>query len=185
MWGGPYFGFYESNMAGPNAFWLNSGPTSGSTCKKLLPIMGFNYERGLNEAVHDFGHRAESAMKKVYGNWDPTYTNSWNRFSLLNKDIKDKAGCGNTHYTSASLKDYEYSPSGTVKSNCHEYINFPNISGDFRDLSCKTWGCTEFGYYQYWWTHFPQNAGKSTDVYTKQEIKNNWLEYVFDFSWVN
>jgi len=185
MWGGPYFGFYESNVAGPNAFYVNSGPTTGSTCNKILPIMGFNYERSSNEAIHNFGHRAESVMKEVYGSWKPEKTHGWNSFSLVDKDVKGQAGCGNTHFTSASTKDYQYDPSQKVLSNCDEYMYFPNIKGVYKEVSCSAWGCSQIGYYKYWWTRFPQNTGKSIDSFTNKEISNNWLIYVFDFAWKN
>ena len=185
IWGGPYFGFWESNVAGPKAFFVNSGPTTGSTCKKMLPIMGYNYERGLNEAVHNFGHRTESVMKEVYGSWDPQSTHGWNKFSLLDKDKKNLAGCGNTHFTSGSTQDYQYNPKGTFKSNCQEFKNFPFIKGEYRDITCSEWGCSELGYDKYWWKNLPQNDGRSTDKFVNKEIYNNWLLYIFDFSWID
>jgi len=185
MWGGPYFGFWESNVAGPKGFFVNSSPTEGSTCKKILPIMGFNYERGLNEAVHDFGHRAESIMKEVYGTWTPESTHGWNKFSLLDKDVKGKAGCGNTHFTPGSTQDYQYDPSQNIFSNCHEFKNFPNIKGEYKLINCSVWDCDELKFYKYWWSNLPQNDGKYYDNYSQKEILNNWLFYIFDFTWRN
>lgn len=184
IWGGPYFGFWESNMAGPGAFFLNSGPTTGSTCQKILPIMGFSYERTVNEAVHNFGHRAESSMKKVFGSWDPKPTHEWNRFTLLNKDQKDLAGCGNIHFAPNSTKDYEYTSKNYVLSHCDDFREYPTIRGNYKKINCEEWGCSELNYYKYWWTHLPQNTGKHTDSDTGKEILNNWLFYVLDFSWV-
>jgi hypothetical protein len=65
MFGGPYFGFYESRMVGRNAFWVN-GPGLERDCKRFV-IMGFNYEREVREMVHDFGHRSESILARKYG----------------------------------------------------------------------------------------------------------------------
>lgn len=87
--------FWESNLAGPNGYGLNSPPTVGSTCNRLLPIMGFNYERTYDLMMHSFGHRLESAMVQVYGGWQPDESTAWNRFSLLNKNMAGHAGCGN------------------------------------------------------------------------------------------
>ena len=53
LFGGPWFGYYESRLAGPGAFWYNSPPLNGTNCDRLLPIMGFNYERGVAEMLHD------------------------------------------------------------------------------------------------------------------------------------
>jgi hypothetical protein len=65
MFGGPYFGFYESRMVGRDAFWCN-GPAIEQDCRRFV-IMGFNYERDVKEMVHDYGHRAESLLAKHFG----------------------------------------------------------------------------------------------------------------------
>jgi hypothetical protein len=65
MFGGPYFGFYESRMIGSGAFWCN-GPAIEQKCRRFV-IMGFNYEREVKEMVHDYGHRAESLLAKQFG----------------------------------------------------------------------------------------------------------------------
>ena len=64
MFGGPYFGFYESRMVGRGAFWCN-GPAIEKNCRRFV-IMGFNYERDVKEMVHDYGHRAESLLAKHF-----------------------------------------------------------------------------------------------------------------------
>jgi len=65
MFGGPYFGFYESRMVGQGAFWVN-GPGIERPCPRFI-IMGFNYQRSVKEMVHDFGHRSESILARKYG----------------------------------------------------------------------------------------------------------------------
>jgi len=65
MFGGPYFGYYESRMVGRGAFWCN-GPAIERDCRRFV-IMGFNYERDVKEMVHDYGHRAESILAKHFG----------------------------------------------------------------------------------------------------------------------
>jgi len=65
MFGGPYFGFYESRMVGRDAFWCN-GPGIEQDCRRFV-IMGYNYERDVKEMVHDYGHRAESILAKHFG----------------------------------------------------------------------------------------------------------------------
>ena len=64
MFGGPYFGFYESRMVGNGAFWCN-GPGIEKDCRRFV-IMGFNCERDVKEMVHDYGHRAESILAKHF-----------------------------------------------------------------------------------------------------------------------
>jgi hypothetical protein len=65
MFGGPYFGFYESRMVGKGAFWCN-GPAIEQDCRRFV-IMGFNYEREVKEMIHDYGHRTESLLAKHFG----------------------------------------------------------------------------------------------------------------------
>jgi hypothetical protein len=65
MFGGPYFGFYESRMVGKGAFWCN-GPGIEFNCRRFV-IMGYNYQRDVKEMVHDFGHRAESILARQFG----------------------------------------------------------------------------------------------------------------------
>ncbi|WP_322488133.1 hypothetical protein [Chloroflexus sp.] len=41
IYNGPYFGFFESSLVGPNAFRYNSPPVAmPHTCNRLIPIMG-------------------------------------------------------------------------------------------------------------------------------------------------
>jgi hypothetical protein len=65
MFGGPYFGFYESCMVGRGAFNCNGVPIQQDS--RRFVIMGFNYERDVKEMVHDYGHRAERILAKKFG----------------------------------------------------------------------------------------------------------------------
>ncbi len=65
MFGGPYFGFYESRMVGKNAFWCNA-PAIVLNSRRFV-MMGFNYQRDVREMVHDFGHRVESILAWKFG----------------------------------------------------------------------------------------------------------------------
>ncbi|MBV6395021.1 MAG: hypothetical protein HFACDABA_00592 [Anaerolineales bacterium] len=64
MFGGPYFGFYESRMVGRGAYWCNA-PAIEQTGRRFV-MMGYNYQRDLSEMVHNFGHRAESILGKKF-----------------------------------------------------------------------------------------------------------------------
>lgn len=71
LWGGPYFGYWEYNPV--------------SFCGKTTFVMGFNYERALAEALHDFGHRMEfiGTNRVGDGNWVQNEANEWNKYSLI------------------------------------------------------------------------------------------------------
>lgn len=66
MFGGPYMGFAEANQAGPNAFDTNGEVVKNTSCGKILSIMGFSYEVGLDQMTHDFVHRTEGTLRKIY-----------------------------------------------------------------------------------------------------------------------
>jgi hypothetical protein len=65
MFGGPYFGFYESRMVGKGAFWCNA-PGVEQNSRRFV-MMGFNYQRGGQEMIHSFSHRAESILSRHFG----------------------------------------------------------------------------------------------------------------------
>jgi hypothetical protein len=68
MFGGPYFGFYESQMVGKGAFWCNSPGIEQAT--RRFVVMGFNYQRGLREMIHSYGHRVESILARNFNSQD-------------------------------------------------------------------------------------------------------------------
>lgn len=72
LFGGPYFGFYESRMVGRDAYWCNSPPIVIPETQNFI-MMGFNYERGVREMLHSFGHRVESILSKE----DPIAYRTW------------------------------------------------------------------------------------------------------------
>ena len=106
MFGGPYFGFYESRMVGHSAFWCN-GPGIEQNCRRFV-VMGYNYQRSVKEMVHDFGHRAESILARQFGSQNflsmlysqqppaaaamPAPKNDFEKFLLANGTVHRKPG---------------------------------------------------------------------------------------------
>jgi hypothetical protein len=179
LFGGPYFGYYESQLTGPNAFWYNSPPLAGSTCNKLLPIMGFNYERSLAEMVHDLMHRTEATMSRVYGSWaENRLANNFDRFGLVAALSPNYgySGCGSAHYTPTSTTDYDYSNPRTISSFCDDFFNYPNLktpSTALKSITCSAWGCEELAYYRYFFQHLPKFSGNGPDGKF-----NDWWRYL-------
>ncbi len=179
MFGGPYFGYYESQLTGPNAFEYNSPPLSGSACNKLLPIMGFNYERSLAEMIHDNMHRTEATMSRVYGSWAENRTaNNFDRFALVayQSPAFNYSGCGSAHFTPTSTSDYDYSNPNPVMSNCDDFFNYPNLKAPatvLKTTSCQAWGCNEVAYYRYFFQHLPKVPGTGPDGKF-----NDWWRYL-------
>ncbi len=177
MWGAPYFGYWESTMGGPGAYFVNSPPLKGLKVKKKFIIMGFNYERGVGEALESFGHRAESILKKVYGSWEAKPTHDWNRFTLYDKVAPGNAACGNIHFAPNSRRDYDWGNPTPVLSSCDDWLNFPNLTGKKRMMSAKDWGNGDIRLHHKWWfRHLPKAPGKKGDK------ENNWWKYIFDYN---
>lgn len=177
--GGPYFGFYESQLAGPNAFDYNSPPLAGSTCTKLLPIMGFSYERSLQEMVHDMMHRTEATMSRVYGSWAQNrQSNNFDKFALVAAQSPNYgySGCGSAHYAPTSTGEYDYANPGPVSSFCDDFFNYPNLKAPasaLKTITCSAWGCDELGYYRYFFQHLPKASGNGPDGKL-----NDWWRYL-------
>lgn len=174
VWGGPYFGYWEANLAGPNAFWYNSPPTANTSCNKLLPIMGFSYERGEAEMFEDLSHRVEATMTKVYGGWSADEATAWNQFTLLDVDKPGRGGCGNAHnaVNAQSNNGYDRENTRSVPSICDDFFNYPNLTGTTKNISCSAWGCTTLGYHKWWFAHLPRAQGQNDGKL------NNWWEYL-------
>ncbi|HET6205142.1 MAG TPA: methyltransferase domain-containing protein [Planctomycetota bacterium] len=174
-WGAPYFGWWESTMAGPRAHWCNSEPTEEARLKRRFVFMGFNYERGVGEALESYGHRAESILAHVFGSWEPKETHAWNRFTLYDKVAPGKAAVGNVHFAPNSEADYDWGNKRPVESACDDWLSFPDLRGRRRRVSCEEWGGGDIrAHHRWWFDHLPRASGETDGV------RNNWWSYVAD-----
>ncbi|MFO0556893.1 MAG: hypothetical protein U0269_02625 [Polyangiales bacterium] len=173
LFGAPYFGYWESTMVGPGAFFLNSQPVRGVSCDRTFVIMGFNYERGLAEMLHDYGHRAEFTMAHAtVGLAAPT---SWTLFSRYDRTSAGNAGCGNTHNPPNAQREYDYANAAQVPSNCDAFLTYPTVTAPAQPTGCAAWGCNEEGYQRWWLDHVPRADGMSNG------LQNNWWKYIVGF----
>lgn len=164
IYNGPWFGFYESTLVGPDGYWFNSPPApEPHNCQRLIPIMGPSLERSSQEAIHNFGHRTESVMRHIFGSWEQNRTaHDWERFALLKHASPNYSysGCGNVHFPPNSTIDYTFDDPAVVPSNCTDFVNYPNL-GDpqsvVKPTTCSDWGCDEIGFYTYWFGNLPRN----------------------------
>ena len=60
-------------------------------------IMGYNYERGLPEMLHSYGHRAEGHLSHAHRNV-PERDNLWRRFLRREHVTPGMAEIGNVHF---------------------------------------------------------------------------------------
>ncbi len=187
--GGPWFGFHESALAtsptGPLGFAYNGPVYNQTQCQKLVPIMGFSYERMWTEMVHDFGHRTEATMSYVYGSWEENrMANNWDRFGLNRSQSPNfsAVGCGSLHVAPNSVQmpgdEYRYDISAEVNSYCEDFTNYPNLGDPVAvatPITCAAWGCTYPGYLQWWFSHIPHFDGTGPDG-----VLNDWWQYIID-----
>jgi hypothetical protein len=182
-WGAPNFGYWESHMIGPTAYWVNSTGYVRPDLHKNFVVMGLNYERKLGEAIHSYGHRVESILKKVYGRWDSTHPqpNAWELFSARETDRPSSSGCGRTHFPPNGTRDYDYANDTPVTSRCASYLEYPDLDGGTTTVSFRsTWkviGDAQLDFLKYWYGHLPRAAGRASDGKL-----NDWWKYVANFN---
>jgi hypothetical protein len=175
FFGGPGFGFYESQMGGPGAFWCNSPALVGTAAAgRRFVIMGFSYERGVGEMLEDLGHRAESVLRYRWRN-TPDDQNLWKRFARYDKVAPGKAEVGLLHWAPNSRKDYDWGNPNPVSTRCETWLKFPDLSGEAETLTCAAWGGGDIRLHHRWWLqHLPKTPGRT------QGVANNWWRYVIN-----
>lgn len=176
VFGFPHAGFYESIMAGPDAFWCNAPAlkNTGASGRRFV-IMGFSYERGVGEMLESFGHRVESTMQKTFERLTGE-ANLWKRFICYEKTAPGKAALGNIHFAPNSERDYDWNNASTVRSECYDWLlNFPDFKGDIRDVTASEWGSGDIRAHHRWWLkHIPHVAGQ------KNGVRHNWWPYILN-----
>jgi hypothetical protein len=180
IFGGPYFGYWEAAMAGPGSFYTNGGIYSNVVADKAFAIMGFNYERGVAEMLHDLSHRTEGTMSTVYGIWDAKrMPNAWSRFAANVTQSDGFAGVGSCHWPPNAKADYDYANTDLVLSTAEDWKNYPFMTGATTGVNCQTWGGPDYhrNYLNWWFRHLPRRDGEAPD----QKL-NNWWRYIFEFN---
>jgi hypothetical protein len=171
----PFSGDYESTMAGPGAFWCNSPPVPNShSCRRRFVMMGFNFERGVDCMLENFGHRTESIMTRVYEQlgWGE---NRWQQFIRYDKVAPGQAECGNVHFAPNSEHDYDWGNPRSVSSYCDDWLTYPDLPRRARQVSKADWGNGDMRAHHIWWlSHLPKVAGVTDNV------NNNWWTYILD-----
>lgn len=178
IFGAPYMGFWESAMAGPRAFYINGGVYEKVPTKKPFAIMGFSYERGVAEMLHNLCHRTESTMARVYGGWKVEELNTtWAKFAANTKQ-SGSAAVGTCHYPPNAESDYDYANPRKVESSADDWLTYPKLTGKTKMVGRETWGGPDYhrNYMVWWFTRLPKAPGVAPDG--KQA---NWWKYIFQF----
>lgn len=179
MFGFPYAGYFESAMAGPRSFWINGDTIPTVPSKRPFAIMGFNYERGVAEMIHDNSHRSESTMARIYGRWEKGKpTNPWEAFSAFEQNSPSYAAVGNCHFPPNAEKDYDYANKRTVMSSADGWLTYPKVGDRKKPVTCETWGGPDYqrNYLIWWFKRLPHVPGVAKDG-----RQNDWWKYVYRF----
>lgn len=170
----PYGGFYESIMAGPDAFFCNAPPLTGTDANRRFVIMGFTYQRGVGEMLESFGHRAESILRQVFRNTTGS-KNLWERFTRYEQANPGQAECGTVHFAPNSTRDYEWGNPTPVLCRSRNWQNFPDLAGDPVTVTCAEWGSGDIRSHHNWWLSlFPHITGQANG------IDYNWWKTITD-----
>lgn len=177
LWGGPWMGFYEAVMAGPGAFGTNGPPIANTSCQRQVHIMGFSYQVPVAHMLEDLMHRTEGTMDHVFGSGPrggAIGSDLWSKFVAYEDKAPGQAGCGWAHFGPNSTRDYEWDNAREVSSDCDDWNNFPNFTGERVLMSCTAWECTHLGFMRWILGHLPKYSGVSGDGW------NNWWKYIAD-----
>ncbi len=193
VWAMPFIGMWESNMAGTDAFWINGPVISGNSCTDLVAVMGFNYERYAGCALHNYTHRIELTMAKVYNTFynyspnNPPYPPGMVKdpYQLFqNYDaLQGEAGnahVGNGHFPPNGIEDYDYDNLNFVPSRAKNWKRYPILFDQTEQVNCEAWGCEGdcgINFCSYWLRHLPHFKCKD-----KTGRLNNWWTYIFDYN---
>jgi hypothetical protein len=179
LFGGPYFGYFESAMAGPGAFDINGNAFTAVQSQRPFAIMGFSTERGVAEMLHNLCHRVEATMSRVYGGWQAeSLTTAWAKFAANARQSNGRAGVGSCHYPPNATGDYDYANPRAVESDADDWLRYPNLTGARKHVSASTWGGPDYHreYMRWWLRHLPRAAGTNADGRL-----NDWWRYVVQF----
>ena len=179
IFGAPYMGFWESSMAGPGAFYINGGVFESVPSTKPFAIMGFSYERGVAEMLHNLCHRTEATMEKVSGGWDTMdLSTDWARFAANAHQSGGVAAVGSCHYPPNGTEDYDYYNQAMVASNAEAWLDYPEVSQKTDSVNAETWGVPNYqlNYMKWWFSHLPH-----ADLQPEGDMLGNWWNYVYRF----
>ena len=177
LWGGPWFGYLEQRLVAPHTLCARG--------RRSFVVMGFNYERGEPEMLHDLGHRAEALVQAGIG------LSLWDRFDGQRTRYAQDFACpaapdathpevdpsathaGNVHFPPNAYCHYQYDRDFPVLSDAYDWANFPHLTGRQTIINASGWGGTQRGFLLWWLGRFPRHAGETGGV------EHDWWRYVY------
>ncbi len=149
------------------------------SCGQTLTVMGFDYTRPWDLALHSMGHRmefvAEFIRRDDYDAFDTRLQRYGEDYDNHNVPLESgTTGCGNIHFPPNAQWHYDYSNTRTVKSDCADWKI--DRSGKAENINCTKWGCSQEGFITWWMNNLPglNNTLKSSDG---SPATNWWLAF--------
>ncbi len=176
----PYIGIpWENFMIGPSpGFNVNGEYYIVPECSKHYIGINANYSRSTN-FLHNYAHRIESTMSYLMSGFKKEDRQKfWLDFVVPNTS---KSFCGNAHVPSNTIEEYDYTNKNFAQSSCVDWLNFPNFTGKTENISCDTWGCTDYGWQAYWFSNLPKSPGwVELQSFSGKSFKfsKNWWYYI-------
>jgi hypothetical protein len=100
--------------------------------------------------------------------------NLWRQFIRYDQTHPNLSGCGNVHFAPSSMSDYDWGNRRMVLSNADDWLNYPNFTGESREMNAADWGNGDIREHHKWWfKRFPHVEGT-----TPTGKLNNWWRYV-------
>ncbi|MEO6729296.1 MAG: hypothetical protein ABIM99_05210 [Candidatus Dojkabacteria bacterium] len=131
-------------------------------------IMGFDYTRPVDSALHSFGHYMESILNTtmnpdLFGKYEGNF----------NVGIQGRYQCGNVHFPPNGTSDYDYANSNTKPTYCENWDpNLDQNSAILQSYNCNRWGCSQQGYMTWWLQNMP--GFNSPLIYQGRKIPSWW-----------
>lgn len=189
MFGGPYFGYWETILIGQGGYWCNSSPLH-LTNQRLFIIDGVNTERP-GTTLHNFSH---GMYESGLGSWftDSTISTGGDAYKNGSATVNDIIAfsrcevstnynwpyieCGTCHFPPNGTSHYDYNNSRSVLCYADRWKNFPdNLDAAPEMLNADAWNYRGDEGFQTWlWQHIPRYVG------FRRGRMNNWLTYVWN-----
>lgn len=195
VWSFPYSGFDEYAFRIPHDQVPFNQPTDinlyssrikniPDTNGKTVLVMGWNYERGVAEAIHSYGHWVEDALALTVGRgyWNGCRgTSDFDKYTCIAKDITpttpiQQAGCGSVHFPFNGTVDYDYANMTNQSTICASWYDYPFTTPTTFTLNCTEFACTQLEYLKWWLGYIPHQGGV-----TDSGNLRNWWKYIADF----
>ncbi|MBI2612171.1 hypothetical protein HYW54_05530 [Candidatus Gottesmanbacteria bacterium] len=136
--------------------------------KRSFIMFGFDYTRGIAEALESYSHYLEGLFANIQGSqvfWQQ-YVGNHDTPPLLSER------CGSAHNPPNSPKGYEYiyHNQASVNSFCEDW--HPDGSGTKKTFNCDEWKCDKKEFHLWWMNNMPNKD--NTLTYQNKKMPNWW-----------